>query len=282
MDDEQNKTRNEVVVEKKTPHDLVNEVDVAIALKNDKGPDATLKSFVIKDFTAKGDNYACVVSSVVVTYEDDGKDKNVSYVVKLNPCRSGDFEVMAAVMFEKEIGFYKTLLPLLNSELVRANERELRVPSCYHCVETDKDEVIYLEDLRQLGYKMLDRKKGLDKEHTELILTELGRFHAASSLLMSRGEFQGADMLKKLPILKEAFDAMNDENCKFNFNTYLPMLMDNAQNIAKRSKGYEKLVTYFSDKRELAADMLKEQFNVTDQFKVICHGDCWNNNFLFR
>ena len=282
MADEQSKTESEILVEKKTPHDLVQEVDVAIALKNDKGQDATLKSFEIKDFTKKGDNYACVITSVVVTYVDAGKDENVTYVVKLNPCRSEDFEAISTVLFEKEIGFYTTLLPLLNSELSRADEKKLRVPTCYHYVNTANDEVIYLEDLRQLGYKMLDRKKGLDKEHTELILTELGRFHAASSLLMSRGEFQGEDIFNKLPILIEAFDGMNDENSKFNFKTYLPMLMDMAKHIAMRSEGYEKLVPYFSDKRELAADMLMEQFNVTDQFKVICHGDCWNNNFLFR
>ena len=100
------------------PKDLVKKEDVQHALTADEGPAAKLISFEMKDFTSKGDNYACVVSSVELSFEKDGKEQQKTYVVKLNPLRPlAMMERMSEVVFEKEIGFYKEIIPLLNQEL---------------------------------------------------------------------------------------------------------------------------------------------------------------------
>ena len=92
------------------PHGLVLRQDVQQALTADEGPDAKLISFEMKDFTTKGDNYACIVSSVELSFEKNGKEQQKSYVVKLNPLLPMAEDKMSETRFEKEIGFYKKIL----------------------------------------------------------------------------------------------------------------------------------------------------------------------------
>merc|ERR1719376_1302604 len=174
-------------------HKLIRTDDVKIALKKDKGSNAVLKSFEIKDFTSKGDNYASLVTSIEVKYDSDGVQRSVTYVVKVNPCRSELMEGISKITFEKEIGFYTQVLPLINSELVRVGYSKIKAAQCYHYVETPKEQVIFLEDLRGYGYKMADRQKGIDFEHVVLILKEMAALHAASQLLFARGKYRGCD-----------------------------------------------------------------------------------------
>ena len=264
------------------PRDYIRYEDVKTALEVEKGDKAKLKSFSIKDFTSAGDNHMGCVTSVIVDYFSEEKVKKTSYIVKLNPCKSANFDAMTKVTFEKEIGFYKTVLPLLNAELERANEERLRLPKFFHYIEKDGEEVIYLEDLRNLGYKMLNRKQGMDKDHSELVLVELGRLHAASSLLMSRGKFQGANIIEKFPVLDEAFTAIDEADNDMSLEKLLSGLMDSGAKIAARSEGYERVEAFLSDKKSSSREIFYEQLRVAENFKIICHGDCWSNNFLFR
>ena len=263
------------------PHDLINVKDVSITLRNDKGTNAKLKKITIKDFTKKGDNYGCIVTSVNVSYIENGLDKETSYVAKLNPRRSAGFD-KSKLMFKKEIGFYTEILPLLNEELKGVNEPALRIPKCFHCVTEELLEVIYLEDLRTLGFKMCDRRKGMNKDQTDLIVIELARFHAASSLLMDRGEYQGCDMVEKFPVLHECYDSLMDECDPVNMNTFLVGFINLDVKIAEKLGGYEEVKQFLLERAKDGRSLLLEQLKCKDQFKVICHGDCWNNNFVFR
>ncbi|KAK7078256.1 hypothetical protein SK128_027802 [Halocaridina rubra] len=51
-------------------------------------------------------------------------------------------------------------------------------------------EIIIMEDLRQHGFKMYDRRKGMDNAHTVLVMEELARLHAASLLLHAAEGYQ--------------------------------------------------------------------------------------------
>lgn len=49
--------------------------------------------------------------------------------------------------------------------------------------------MIIFEDLKSLGYTMADRHSGLDEKHCQLVLSKLGRFHAASMILAEKVNF---------------------------------------------------------------------------------------------
>lgn len=282
MSVEKNKT--EVVAEKTqerklTPHDLVKADDVQKALLSEMGPQAVMESFKIEDFTAKGDNYACVVSSVRVTYKKDNDVQETSYVVKLNPCRGQvGMGAMSEVMFSKETGFYVEILPKLNLELQKIGISPLKLPRYYHSVTGKEQEVIYLEDMRRHNFRMCDRKKGMDDKHVILILKELGKLHAGSVIWMSKDEFIDVDILKKYPVLTEAFDEMMPE---VTMDDMFASYLDKSAFIAEKNEGYGYVGDYLrSIKKDVSAEF-KRMLEVSD-FKVICHGDCWNNNFLFK
>ena len=114
---------------KKTPHELIKEEDIRKVIAKDKGEKSALVDFTIKDFTSKGDNFTSFVTSVEVNYTRNYKTNKTSYVVKVNPCKSANFNIMVNTLFWKEISFYSHMLGLLNAELTRIDEEPLRSQS---------------------------------------------------------------------------------------------------------------------------------------------------------
>ncbi|XP_064120880.1 uncharacterized protein LOC135225539 [Macrobrachium nipponense] len=198
------------------PKSLITEEYVKKALIADKGIQAVLKSWKVIDFTKRGDNYASEVTSVEVKYSLNDKEEFVTYVVKLNPHRNfGEFQEAEPFLFEKEGKFYKELMPVLNEVLMSAGQKPLRYAKCFFVSLEEGKEQLYFEDLRARGFKMFDRRKGMDECHIALVFSELARLHAASYLLTkkvlkgesagARYEFLSKDLLDFTPNTKELF-----------------------------------------------------------------------------
>ena len=265
------------------PHILVKRDDVQQALIADEGPSAKLISFEMKDFTTRGDNYACVVSSVELTFEKEGREQQKSFVVKLNPLRPLPvMEKMAEVLFSKEISFYKEIVPLLNKELDKLQLKPLKMPKYFHSVARKKEEVIFLEDMRKRGFKMLDRKIGMDRNHTMLIMKELARLHAISAVLMNTEEFKGDNLMKKFPFLEEAFEKMMEGADTSVTDNWFGQGMSTAAEIAEMNKDYEYAGRFLRSLVPNISKIVLDCLKAEEPFITICHGDCWNNNFLFR
>ena len=214
-------------IPKKVPQDLVTENGVKKALEAKFGPDASLKTWEVKDFTNKGDNYACFVSSVLVTYEKDGLSHSTSFVVKLNPCRAiSGFEDWNNTIFSKEGNFYFKIVPELNNILESIGQPPLKLPQFYHMNLEKEEEIIYLEDLRDEGFKMGDRTVGLDVQHLAVVLEELSRLHAVSVL------FKDSDtktkLIEKYPFLEEMFasDTMLEKD---EMKVWIKMFMETSK-----------------------------------------------------
>ncbi|KAL7648267.1 UNVERIFIED_CONTAM: hypothetical protein RMT77_000173 [Armadillidium vulgare] len=70
----------------------------------------------------------------------------------------------------------------MSSCLEKLSEPPLKVPKLFgRNVERGK-EAFLMENLRAQGFSMHDRMKGMDFNHAELVLEELGRYHASSLL----------------------------------------------------------------------------------------------------
>ena len=191
-------------------------------------------------------------------------------------------EKLSPVLFEKEIGFYKYILPLLNKELEKLKEIPLRMPRYLHSVSKDKEEVIFLEDMRKWGYRMLDRKIGMDRNHTMLIIKELARLHAISKILMNSEEFKKENLEKKFPFLEEPFEKMLKDMGNDKINVYMEEALTTSAEIAERNKGYEYAGRYLRTLIPKITEVMRYSLKAEDPFIAICHGDCWNNNFLYK
>ena len=260
---------------------LVKREDVQHALYVDEGL-AKLISFQVKDFTARGDNYSCDVSSVELTYEKDGKKQQKTYVVKLNQLNVIPMMYRTSeVFFEKEVNFYKEIVPLLNKELAKLKLSPLCMPKYFHSVARPREEVIYLEDMRKRGFKMLDQKVGMDRNHTMLIIKELAKLHAISRVLMNNKEFKTENLKKKFPFLR-AHELMIEDTGYDLLKPWYNQAMAMCAEIIESNKDYEYVAKFF---RSLVPNIIKIVYfswKADEPFLTICHGDCWNNNFLFR
>lgn len=260
------------------PQDLIRKHHLEATLAKDKGPDARLLSWAIKDFTEKGDNMATCVTSVEVKYSLNDADHHTSYVVKLNPLRKGvALEEMTSKIFKKEINFYTDILPDLNSALEKAGLSRLRVPTFYFADSTAGSEMIFFEDLRVRGFKMADRRKGLDVAHANLVLEELAKLHAASYVL----QIKTGDLTDRHPKLLEDWMTSTGEEGEFVQNM-MANNMNGAINLLDKIEGYDSVLQWAKRTQNTWMDLFRDLLARKAPFEVICHGDCWNNNFLFR
>lgn len=266
--------------EKVDPKSLITEAHVKTALAKDKGSDAKLSSWTIHDFTERGDNFATIVTSVKVEFTKEGKEQSETYVVKLNPCRPKvkNMSDMWAKLFLKEIGFYDELGPELSSELTAVGERGLRIAKCFHTYSEEDREVIFLEDLRVQGFRMFQRRTSLDVAHASLMLQELARLHAASVLLQhnthqhltEKFEFLTLDWTNFIEAGKELIDMMFCTN------------IDTGINLLRTAGGYEAAEEWLAKTKPVIFETIVGLLARKAPFEVVCHGDCWNNNVLFR
>ncbi|XP_042227323.1 uncharacterized protein LOC121869809 [Homarus americanus] len=263
------------------PQSNITEAHVKRVLKADKGSNAQLNSWSVKDFTQKGDNYANVVTSVSVSYSIHGKDQSVSYVVKINTKHNVDNEMdfFIAILFKKEAEFYEEIMPLLNSELTSVGLRELRMPTWFHTHCEDGQDMIFLENLRPQGYQMFDRRKVMDVPHATLVLQELARMHAASRLLQARTPDE--EFCDQFKYIKTTWTNFCD-TAKEMVNNFFASTICNAEEMLHKVKGYELAEQWMAKNKTDTAGVIERHLIRDPKFDVICHGDCWNNNVLFR
>lgn len=259
-------------------HKLITENHVKAALISDKGPDVEMNFFEIIDFTSKGDNYVCFVTSVKVVFVLSGHQDVATYIVKLNPCSAMEsVESFIVNVFLKESEFYLKMAPELNSILVGLNQPPLRLPLCLYASNESKREIIILEDMRPKGFKMYDRMKCLDEQHSLLVIEELARLHSSSVILQETlGE---EEFVKKFDFLDDLF--LDTSQSTF-FKAWFQSMIANGCKVAAKLTNYDEVETYLAKLAPNGLDLVMEMMTTDHPFKVVCHGDCWNNNILFR
>ncbi|RXG59540.1 hypothetical protein Avbf_15000 [Armadillidium vulgare] len=126
-------------------YQIITEQFVKEALKNDKGNDAKLSSWEIKDITDIGNHYTSIVTSVLVRYKENNIFCETSYVVKLNTPQPlhvlAEFlkDIFTREIIEVSVDFdsvsFKKLDALLTSRVEGAIEILKRIPNYEKCVK---------------------------------------------------------------------------------------------------------------------------------------------------
>ncbi|XP_050727767.1 uncharacterized protein LOC127004245 isoform X2 [Eriocheir sinensis] len=251
------------------------------ALRKDKGEAAQLVLWRCKDFTKKGDNYVCFVTSVSVEYKEEGQaePRHVSYVAKIAHQMKGGMTKMRNDVFLKEGASYIEILPAANEALKELHMDAIRTAKGYSASYTLGQEVLILEDLRQRHFKMFGRRRGMDVPHATLVLQELGRLQAASQLLETR---MGCALTEKWPILNETW--VSDDNSEMSavFQKMIETQMEASAVIMEQIPNSEHIVSWLRKNKATGRDIIKDATGPAGKFTVMTHGDCWTNNILFR
>lgn len=260
---------------------VLKEEQVLHALQADQGSEARLSLWSVEEFTQKGDNYATLVTALNVSFVLEGEEHSASYVVKINPKMGviNSIPGFSRTMFEKESEFYCAILPSLNDELRRLDLPTLNFPKCYHSDLDSHNEAIFIEDLRGRGFRMYDRMKGLDKTHTTLIVQELARLHAASLLMKARTP--DVDLTVKFPYLNKDWNNICDDNVNI-LEQMFRGGFELAETFLQGYSGYDRATAWLANAQDRATEIFTRQVKREAPFEVLCHGDLWNNNILFR
>lgn len=182
--------------------------------------------------------------------------------------------------FKREIIFYRDIAPaFLKFQIDRglsAEQMFKAFPKCYKTVFDPERNIfaIILQDMRPNGFQMWPKEKINKIENTKMIISELAKLHAISFTMKD----QCFDEFEKFEKLNDLWPEYFDNSGAFNkiyIQNYCRMIkiLDKPEHKRIYKLLIENLHEYFlscSDK------------SIPNKFRVLCHGDAWNNNILLK
>ncbi|PSN29205.1 hypothetical protein C0J52_28299 [Blattella germanica] len=133
---------------------------------------------------------------------------------------------------------------------------------------------IVLEDIKEQGFRLADRIRGLDVKHCTLALRALARYNAASAVLHKNNP----KILE--PFYESAYNEVTVSHLKGIFE-------EGIRNIAREVEKWPGYNDRFAKKIfKLAEQCMDFLVNSTirddKEFNALTHGDFWVNNMMFR
>jgi len=161
-------------------------------------------------------------------------------------------------------------------------EIPLNVPEAYYTYLGGKDTpgvVISMEELKYQGYGMVDKHTGSDVAHAKLVLTSLAHYHALTIKFVRQHTTSdgqgvaypvGAEFLNEPSAFEKVPGSWAGPWNKVNKD--LMMLCDREDNAIWLARFDRKLSNFWK----------APAFSSLGPMACILHGDCWNNNMLFK
>ncbi|KAJ9579019.1 hypothetical protein L9F63_024874 [Diploptera punctata] len=256
----------------------LNDEFLEMALRcEDVDGDLRVTSSNIVRATAPGDNYFSMIYRATVHIKTRGQSQTRSLIIKCQP----EHELLKEVtkkynIFEMEAEMLKVILPAMHKLLEEANVENFSPLSAKYIYSRFEppSHVIVLEDLKESGFKMAERRAGLDRDHCMMVMRKIAQFHAASLVLR-----------EKNPHLLEPFiDPCSNDLLVNDFSDFLAnYTVDLCNEIDQRCEDLKK----YTDKiRKISANgvlRLREGRCRRDgEFCVLAHADLWVNNLMFH
>ncbi|XP_046420150.1 uncharacterized protein LOC124179612 isoform X1 [Neodiprion fabricii] len=229
-----------------------------------------VKSVVTSPGCEKGVNYMSVIKRLVVTGTTGaGFDYNKSFISKHLAANEIHQEVFQSQnFFVNEARMYQTVPMLLGKD------QEI-LPDCLF---TNVKQII-LEDLKPLGFFLEDRVKGLDFDHTKIVLEGLADLHAASFIL----EHNDAEKFNRMKtnFVEAYFPDTDPPGVGKNMNDFPNFIVLCLKVAATSEDDYSKEIAFMEEHQGKIYDLMKELVKPRE-YSVVCHGDLWINNILFK
>lgn len=225
--------------------------------------------------TKKGDNYGSTMyrAKLDVLVKATSATSQFSVIVKSRPTGMAAEFSSKLDIFSKEIEMYQKIIPAFEKLYEDKGVYVEMGPRCLKICQGVPSDIIVMEDLCNLNYKLGDRQEGVDQKHVESILRKLAEFHAASAVYHERNGSYSSSFNEGL------YNRSNLSTMEYMFRpayeTGLEVLKTHA--FAK---------DYLDDLEKLRPVVFSrtlENFALDPEgFNVLNHGDFWINNVMFQ
>lgn len=228
----------------------------------DSEKDQTIKlsSYDMSPAVAKGNNFASVILRCRLKYIQKGENKEKSIIIKaaLQNDLLDQFDSQNV-----EIAAYGRIFPRVH-ELLRSIGDESQL--CPKTLVIDKErKTLIFEDLKDMGYRMGDRKIGVDMDHVKLVVGAHAKLHACSMVIKERYAEKFEEFRRGL-YFEEAGLWLDFVRTMFREVSEAVRYWNGFEKYGEKLKNMEKFVA------EQACQIIKERNEATS---VLCHGDCW-------
>ncbi|CAD6991944.1 unnamed protein product [Ceratitis capitata] len=240
--------------------------------KKDEG--LIITKLVIKPATAKGDNYASVMTRIGVDFILSTKEaEHASYIVKTShesdPFTAG---IMSKYdIYKTEMLMYERILPKLTELLKEIGDGDKLFADTIH-VDYEHSAIIF-EDLARLNFVIPDRLAGMNEAQAMITLKKLAKMHATAAVLDERMP----GVLTKL------------QRGIFNRTTkgFAPFFEGVFEACADFAGECPALGAYYKNKlMKLKSHVMEYGTRSFDayngDFLTLTHGDMWTNNVMLR
>jgi thiamine kinase-like enzyme len=233
----------------------------------------------VKSGSMKGDGYLGIINTIHI--QDSNKpNKELNLIIK--SAMDGDkLREQAPVRkaYEREIYLYETVFPEFKrfSDEHGVQNKFTETAKCYGTLFTDKQECIVLENLKEIDFKLWNRKLPMNAEHVGIVFATYAKFHGTGLALKNLHPEKFEEMSKNLKnifykdVPDEAEKAKFAENVKQGF-------ANGFRAVANHEKATQALTKF----TEGCMKFFEEDVRRVDKYCTILHGDCWCNNMMFR
>lgn len=245
-------------------------VENALQEAKEIGKSVKISSMNIQNAVENGTNYAGSLLRVSVKLMDSSERR---IIIKCAPENDRIKELISdANAFGTEILMYTNTLPAMVSELP---DKPIFSPRCFKC-SLEKNVFIMMQDLREEGFKLDGRGRGMSLNHCLLVVRKLAELHAASVALYERKPDSMKAYLKTDGSYDKAITAFMGPITETSFRT--------LARIAEKFPGGsldlpERLRSYSKTAWDTAISVIQKTPN---NFNVLNHGDMWLHNFMFK
>ncbi|XP_075984377.1 uncharacterized protein LOC142982016 [Anticarsia gemmatalis] len=269
-------------------------LDFLQSLLKDDYPDVAIQHFEGAPGSKRGDNYTSMVYRITLTgtrRRDDPESSTeteepweCTIIYKCLPESLQRRETFKSEeLFCNEVAFYTKIWPAFLDFQNQWNihNQFKSIPKCYLA----QNDCVVLKDLKRDGFVMADRRQGLGLEQCYLVLKQLSHFHALSLAMKAHNPDGFYELLNDKDGVNEVF--FLEENTEYYKNYYREATRNAIAMVEQELSGSEDKEVYLEKFRRFCSEerffhTMVELVTPQEPLAVICHGDCWTNNFLFK
>lgn len=179
--------------------------------------------------------------------------------------------------YEREIFMYSKVFPLMLEYQLEKNitDKFTNFAKCYSICSEEYKEAVVLENIKSRGFELHDRLKTMNLNHVHLMFKNYAKFHGMSFVLRHQKPAVFNSLIKNMTDVFGKFFIQSNliDSMVVDFKKILKLLKDEGEdNVVEKFNGFE----------HLFKEVLTNSTFPENKTSVILHGDCWNNNMMFK